>query len=253
VEQLQHFAEVYGFRVLGAAIIVILGWAATKLLTGPLHRLMGRSRLDPTVAAFLFNSLRGIILFAVILVVLQQLGVETASLLTLLGATGLAVALSLQGSLANFASGLLVLSFRMVRVGDMIQVGDVRGRVTDLLPFHVVVVTADNQTVTIPNTALTNGPVRNDSALAARRVQWSLPLTASDDLAAVKVTLLARLRSDPRILPEPMPQVFVQDWQADKRVLTILAWSRTEDAVAVQQELLEVLGSELDRSRARAT
>jgi small conductance mechanosensitive channel len=179
---------------------------------------------------------------AVLLAILQQLGVQTASLLALLGAAGLAVALSLQTSLANFASGLIVLAFRLVRIGDQIEVGDVRGRVCEMLPFHVVVETADNQRVTLPNTLLTNGPVRNNSALTTRRAQWSLPVPARLDLAVVKDLIRARLLADERILKEPAPQVFVQEWSEDRRVLTIQAWALTGNTQPVQQDLLEELG-----------
>src|SRR5262249_22096275 len=178
--------------------------------------------------------------------------VQTASLLTLLGACALAIALSLQGSLANFASGLLILSFRMVRVGDLIEIGDVRGRATELLPFHVVLVTLDNQRITVPNTSLTNGPVRNHTALLIRRASWTLPLLPQDDLPAVKQALLIKLQGDPRILREPAPQMYVQEWAADKRVLAINAWTNTADYQAVQLETLEGLGQALDELRKSA-
>ena len=180
---------------------------------------------------------------------LHQLGVETASLLALVGAAGLAIALSLQGSLANFASGLLILSFRTVRVGDFAEIGEIRGRVDELLPFHIVLVTLDNQRITVPNTALTGGPVRNHSALPLRRAQWTLPLTPQMDLPRVKDALRARLLADARILPEPVPQLYVQDWSSDKRVLAVNAWTQTGNYQAVQQELLESLGLALEGSR----
>ena len=240
---------VYAHRVLAAVLILAAGWLAVRFLLGPLRRLLERGRADPSVASFLVNSLRSAIVVVVILAVLQQLGVETTSLLTVLAAAGLAVALSLQGSLANFASGLIVLSFRMVRVGDLIELGDVRGRVTELLPFHIIVVTADNQRITIPNTQLTNSPVRNHSALPNRRVQWTLALTPDDDLAASKNALLTQLRADPRVLPEPPPQIYVQEWTHEKRLLAIAAWTTTTDYLTVQQELLESLGLRLQSLR----
>jgi small conductance mechanosensitive channel len=251
MEELDRRLVEFSLRLIGALLIVAVGWVGLRFLIGPVRRWMERSRLDASVAAFLANSLRSLIIVAIVLGVLQQFGVPTASLLTLLGAIGLAVALSMQGSLANFASGLLVLSFRMVRVGDLVEIGDIRGRVTDLLPFHVVLVTLDNQRVTIPNTVLTNGPVRNHSALPTRRVQWMLPLAPGDYVVAVKEAIRARLRADSRILAEPAPQLFVQEWAAEKRGLTVLAWTRTEDAVAVQQDLLEELGSDVEKSRPR--
>jgi small conductance mechanosensitive channel len=201
------------------------------------------------VASFLVNTARTLLMFAVLLGVLNQLGVETASLLTLLGAVALAVALSLQGSLANFASGLVVLAFRIVRVGDLIETGDIRGRVVELKTFHTVLVTADNQRVTVPNTILTTAAVRNHSALPIRRVEWTLPVAASVDFPGTKGALHARLGSDPRILPDPPPQIFVKEWADDKRLLTILAWTDTAHAISVQQELLEALGLSLDQFR----
>jgi small conductance mechanosensitive channel len=245
----EPLVRLYAGRVVAALLILAVGWGLIRFLVGPLRHVLERSHFDPSVTSFLVNSARTILLLAVLLGVLNQLGVETASLLTLLGAVALAVALSLQGSLANVASGLVVLSFRIVRVGDVIETGDIRGRVVELLPFHAVLVTADNQRVTVPNTLLTTAAVRNHSALPTRRVEWTLPVPARDDLAAVKEALLARVRADARILPEPVPQVYVKEWAEDKRVLTITAWTATADQLAVQQEMLEALGLTLEAAR----
>jgi small conductance mechanosensitive channel len=249
--QLEIAGVEYGGRLLGALLLLGVGWLAVRLLVGPLRRLLSRSRIDPSLASFLASSARTVIQVAIILGVLQQLGVHTASLLTLLGAAGVAVALSLQGSLANFASGILLLSFRTVRVGDLVEVGDIRGRVSEMLPFHVVVVTADNLRVTLPNTLLTGGAVRNHSVLPTRRVEWKLPLAASDDLALVKDALRTRLLADARILKDDAPQLFVQEWSDDKRTLCVQAWVHTSDYLGVQQELLERLGESLVESRGR--
>jgi small conductance mechanosensitive channel len=235
-------------RVAAAVFILLLGWLAGRILVGPLGRLLGRSRLDPSVASFLVSTTRSILLLVVLAAALQQLGVQTASLLTLLGTAGLAVALSLQGSLANFAAGLLVLSFRIVRVGDLVEVGDVRGRVSEMLPFHVVIDTSDNQRVTVPNTLLTTNPVRNNSRLPTRRARWALSVAAGRDLEAVKQALRDRLRAEPRVRPEPPLEVVVRDWAEDRRTLEVSAWVATEDYAAVQAELLEDLG----RCRERA-
>src|SRR5207248_10914669 len=172
-------------------------------------RILARSRLDPTAASFLANTGRGVLLVAVILIALEQLGVQTTSLIALFGVIGLAVGLSLQGSLANFASGLLLLSFRTVRVGDWVEVGGVRGQVREMHPFHVVLVGEDNRVVTVPNTLLTGGAVANDSALPTRRVRWTLAVPPGADLAAARQALADRLRADPRVLSEPAPQVLV--------------------------------------------
>ena len=135
----------YAGHALGAAVLLFLGWLALRLLIGPLQRLLGRGRMDPLVASFLTSTARSAVVVVVFIAVLNQVGVQTASLLTLLGVAGAAIALSLQGSLTNFASGLILLTYRLVRVGDSIEFGDIRGRVTEMLPFHIVLVTPDNQ------------------------------------------------------------------------------------------------------------
>jgi small conductance mechanosensitive channel len=232
-----------GERIAAAIFVVLIGWLAIRVLLGPLQRLLGRSRLDPSVASFVVSSTRSVLLIVVLAAMLQQLGVETASLLALLGTIGLAVALSLQGSLTNFAAGLLVLSFRIVRVGDEVEVGDVRGRVREMLPFHVVIETADHQRVTVPNALLTTGPVRNNSTLPYRRVQWTLTIGPRRDLAVVRQKLLECLRADSRIRTEPAPEVSVSEWAEDKRTVVAIAWVDGGDYTAVKNELLEKLGT----------
>jgi small conductance mechanosensitive channel len=251
-ERLAQGFELYAGRIAGAVLILVVGVVALRYLVAPLRRLLEHGRPQSTASSFLANSARALLLVVIIIGVLQQLGVETTSLLTVLATAGLAVALSLQNTLSNFTAGLLVLSFRMARVGDVIDVGGLRGRVAELFPFHVVLITEDNQAVTVPNTLLTTGGVRNLTALPVRRAQWSLPLVAGDDLAAAKEALLRRLRADPRVLPVPPPRAFVQEW-GERRVLAVQGWTSTADHAAVQEELLEGLGMALEQSRPRGT
>ncbi|HEV3115412.1 MAG TPA: mechanosensitive ion channel domain-containing protein [Gemmataceae bacterium] len=243
----------YTGRILGVILILGVGWLAVRLLLGPLRRLLERGRIDPTIASFLANSLRTAVVVVILVAVLQQLGVETTSILALLGAVGLAIALSLQGSLANFAAGLIVVAFRMVRVGDIIELGDVHGQVKELLPFHVVLITPDNQRITLPNTLLTTSAVRNHSALPIHRAQWTLSLKAGDDLAAIKETIVAQLRADSRILSDPPPELYLKEWSDDKRVLLVSAWTHTADYQAVQESLLERLAMSVEQMRRSTT
>src|SRR5262249_33575595 len=149
-------------------------------------------------------------------------------------------------ALANFTAGLLLLSFRMLRVGDLVEAGPMRGRVAEVFPFHVVLVTEDNQEVVVPNALLTGAGFRNLSARPARRAPWALPLRPGADLAAAKGALCGRLLADPRVLREPPPRAFVQEWGDDRRVLAVQAWCAAADHPAVQEELLEALGLALE-------
>jgi small conductance mechanosensitive channel len=248
-QELRRFAELYAGRVVGAAAILAVGLLALRYLVGPLRRLMERGRVEPSTASFVANSLRGLLLIVIVIGVLQQLGVETTSLLTVLVTGGIAIALSLQGALTNFTAGLILLSFRMLRVGDLIEAGTMRGRVLEILPFHVLLLGESNQTVSVPNSVLTGNGFVNHTARSTRRVQWSLPVRPGDDLPAAKAALCDRLRADARVLTDPPPRAFVQEWGDDRRVLAVQAWAATADHQAVQDELLEALGLALEKLR----
>src|SRR5262245_59176521 len=184
--RLEQNAEVYVGRLIGAIIILIVGILAVRYLLAPLRRILERGRMESSAASFVTNTARAVLIIAIGIAMLQQLGMQTASLVTVLAAGGLAVALSLQNTLPNFAAGLLLLFFRMVRVGDLIEAGGMRGRVTEILPFHVVLLGDDNEVLTLPNSVLTGTGFRNLSAQPARRAQWTLPLRPGDDLGAAK-------------------------------------------------------------------
>jgi small conductance mechanosensitive channel len=248
-QELWQRVDLYGGRVAGAAVILALGLVALRYLVGPLRRLLERSRMEPSAASFLANSLRGVVLVVLVVGVFQQLGVETTSLLTVVAAGGLAVALSVQNTLVNFAAGLLLLSFRLLRVGDVIEAGPMRGRVVEILPFHVVLLADDNQRLTVPNAVLTGNGFRNHSAEPLRRVQWSLPLRPCDNLAEAKARLCERLLADARVMRQPGPRAFVQEWADDKRVLQVQAWAAVADYQTVQDDLLEALGSAVEAMR----
>src|SRR5262245_38884076 len=153
-QEFRKWADLYAGPVTGAAAILVVGFLALRYLVAPLRRLLERGRLETATVSFLANSARGLLFVVVVIGVLQQLGVETASLLTVLAAGGLAVALSLQNTLANFTAGLLLLSFRLLRAGDLIEAGPLRGRVAEILPFHAVLVAEDGQVVTVPHALL---------------------------------------------------------------------------------------------------
>ena len=249
MEEWQRVSLDFAMHLGRAVAVLALGGLAVWFVAGPFRRMLARSRLDPSSASFLGNTLRGVLMVAVLLIALDQLGVQTTSLIALLGAAGLAVGLALQGSLANFASGLLLLSFRTVRVGDWIEVGGVRGRVSDMHPFHIVLVSDDNRVITLPNTLLTGGAVANDSALPTRRVRWTLPVSGHDDLTAAKAAMTDRLRADGRVLDDPPPEAHVEEWGDDRRIMAATAWTTAANRAVVQRDLLEELGKTLDGLR----
>ncbi len=246
-DKVQANLPLWSARLAAVSVLLLAGWLFDRLVIRALSRLLARTGVAAGAVSFLFNTARAVVLCAVVLAVLQQLGVETTSVVALLGVAGAALALSLQGFMGNFAAGLVLLGERMLRLGDVIEVGDVRGRVVEIQTFHVIVETAEHVRVTLPNTLLVNGPFRNHSALPTRRVQWLLPVPLGIDLGPIKEELAACLLADVRILREPVPVVFVRDWALDKQTLAVQAWTTSADALAVQEELLEALGNVMER------
>jgi small conductance mechanosensitive channel len=234
-------------HALAVAVLVLIGWLFYRYLIGSLHRLLVRVGVSPGVVSFLSNTVRALLVCSVVLAVLRQLGVETTSLIALLGAAGAALLLSLQGFMGNFAAGLVVLGQRTVRLGDFIEVGDVRGAVVEMQAFHVLVETPERVLVSLPNTLLMSAPMRNHSALPTRRIQWLLPAPVNRDLGPLKEALASRLLQDARILKQPSPAVLVRDWAMDKQTLAVQAWTASADALAVQEQLLEPLGRAVER------
>jgi small conductance mechanosensitive channel len=245
--KIESHLPAWGAHLLAVAIILLVGWLFSRYLIGWLFRALVRVGGAPGAVSFLANTVRAVVLCAVILSVLQQIGVETTSMLALLGAGGAALVLSLQGFMVNFAAGMVLLGERLMRLGDTIEVGDVRGRVVEMQSFHVIVETAERVRVSVPNGTLMSTPFRNHSLLPTRRVQWLLPLPGGIDLAAVKEALRARLRDDARILAEPAPALFLREWAPDKVTLAVQAWTATPDAQAVQDQLLEELGKVVEK------
>jgi small conductance mechanosensitive channel len=233
----------------GALVLLVLGWLVYRLLFRPIRRMLERSRLGPIVVGYLAALIQTAFAIVLILAVLHQLGVQTVSLVTLLGAAGLALALSLQGVLSNFTSGLLLFSYRMFRVGDLIEVGELRGRVSEMLPFHLVLTTPDNQKIMVPNSMLTGGAVRNNSAFPHRRVQWTLAIKPQDELSVVREALRTCLLGRAGVLAEPPPHIHVQEWTDDKRVLAITAWTSPENVDNLRNDTLEELGRCLEDVR----
>jgi small conductance mechanosensitive channel len=161
----QDLALQWGLSFLKAAAILVVGWFAARATTGLLARFLRGVRLDPTLIGFLTSMAYAFVLIVVGVAVLAQLGVQTASLVAVLGAIGLA--LSLQSSLANLASGIMILLFRLFRVGDTIEISNVRGRVLEILVFQTILISDDGQRVFVPNAKITAEIVRHRPAEAA--------------------------------------------------------------------------------------
>lgn len=222
----------YSGKVTLALVTLLVGWWLINLLTNRVSALLSMRRVDLTLHRFISN-LANIALKVLLLVsVASMIGIETTSFIAAIGAAGLAIGLALQGSLANFAGGVLILFFRPFKVGDFIEAQGISGTVDSIQIFHTVLRTGDNRTVIVPNGALSNGIITNTSSQPTRQVMYEVKVDYASDLAKAREALLA-LASDPRVLPDPAPVVVVAALTDTSINLSLRLWTAAGDYGAV--------------------
>jgi small conductance mechanosensitive channel len=201
----------YGLRVIGAIVIFVIGRWVTGLVTRFVQRLLERAGVDKTLVIFVKNLTYYVLLAFVVLAALGNLGVQTTSLVAILGASALAVGLALQGSLANFAAGVIIILFRPFKVGDRIEAGGVEGFVEDIQIFNTILRTPDNKTVIIPNANITSDNIINYSTKGILRIDMVFGIGYDDDLLQAKRILQDILAADEGVLNDPAPTVAVME------------------------------------------
>ncbi|TFF34449.1 mechanosensitive ion channel family protein [Pseudomonas sp. RIT623] len=217
----------YGSRLLLALLTLAIGWWIINKLSARLGKLVGL-RADVALQGFI-SSLANIVLKVLLMVsVASMIGIETTSFVAAIGAAGLAIGLALQGSLANFAGGVLILMFRPFRIGDWIEAQGVAGTVDSIQIFHTVVRTGDNKTVIMPNGALSNGIITNTNRQPTRKVVFDVGVDYDADLQKARNVLL-ELAQDPRVLQDPAPQAVISTLGDSSITVSLRIWTKTAD------------------------
>lgn len=236
----------YGSRVLLALVTLCIGWWLVNKVTHEIGKLLALRHADLALQGFI-STLANIILKVLLLVsVASMIGIETTSFVAAIGAAGLAVGLALQGSLSNFAGGVLILLFRPFRIGDWIEAQGVSGTVDAIQIFHTVLRTGDNKTVIIPNGNLSNGIITNTNRQPTRKITLDIGVDYDADLQKGRQVLL-ELAQDPRVLQDPAPEAVVAALGDSAITLSLRLWVNTGDYGGV----LNMLNAEV-RDRLRA-
>ena len=236
--QLSALFVSYSFSVLGAIILVVVGYVIAGLVERGIRRALNGIRgFDATLSQFFSTIARYAVLALVLVMVLGQFGVQTASIIAAIGAIGLAIGLALQGTLQNIAAGIMLLVLRPFRVGEYVQVGEVAGTVEDIGLFASRLRTADGVYLLAPNSTLWNQPVLNFSRNAARRTDIKIGIGYEDDIALALQTLLDLARQEPRVKDNPAPEAFVGALGASTVDVTLRYWTTTADNFATNVEL----------------
>ncbi len=229
VPKLQEFSMVFGLKILTAILIFVVGRWVARVIRGATEKLMTRSNVDATLVTFVGNMIYIALLTFIILAALAQLGIQTTSFIAVIGAAGLAVGLALQGSLANFASGVLMLIFRPFKAGDFIEAAGVSGIVEEIHIFTTQLCTLDNKTIIIPNAKITGDNITNYTKKEKRRVDLVIGVSYRENIEKVKNVIADVLNGDERILKDPAPTVAVLELGDSSVDFAVRPWVKTAD------------------------
>jgi small conductance mechanosensitive channel len=238
-ETLEHYVALYGVRVLTAAIIVFIGWWVAKAVTATFARVLRRSKVDETLVGFLRNLVYFALLTFVIIMAIDRLGVQTTSLVAVLGAAGLAVGLALQGTLSNFGAGVLIILFKPFKAGDFIKAAGEMGTVKKVTVFNTVLGSPDNRKVIIPNSKVIGDSITNFSDIDMRRIDLVFGISYDDNIKTAKEVLEKIVTSDSRVLKDPAPVVAVSELADSSVNLVCRPWVKPQDYWAVYFDTVE--------------
>lgn len=238
-DTLNLWITTYAVKVAVALAIFIIGKWLVKKVTALIDTALKKGGVEVTLIKFLTKLTYYILMIVVLITAAGQLGIKTTSLLTILGAAGLAVGLALKDSLSNFASGVMIILFRPFKVGDFITAAGNSGSVRRIDIFNTVLMTGDNQRIFIPNSSITGGAITNVNFEETRRIDLVMGIGYDDDIREAKATLEEIVKSDSRILDDPAPKIAVAELADSSVNFVVRPWVKTADYWAVRFDLIE--------------
>lgn len=236
-EQVTVFVTTYGIKIIGAIIILVLGRIAAGIARKGVRRILEKAKTDPAIVGFVGGLIYVLILTFAVLAALAKFGIQTASFVAILGAIGFAIGFALQGSLANFAAGILILVLRPFKVGEYIEGGGVAGTVKEIDLFTTVLATPDNVKIMVPNSKLFGDTIKNYSAFDTRRIDLVVGISYTSDIQKAYDTISSLIKEDSRILPDPAAQIAVSELADSSVNFVVRPWVNKADYWQVRFEL----------------
>lgn len=249
MEQLQGFIVEYGMKLLGAVIALVIGLWIINVLVARLNDVMKRREMDPSLVPFIRSVLSIVLKVALIISVAGMVGIEMTSFVAILGAAGLAVGLAMQGTLQNFASGVMILLFKPYKVGDYIEAAGHAGTVREIQIFNTIMNTPDNKIIIIPNGGLANSSMTNYSTMPTRRVDFSFGIGYDDDFEKAKGVIRDIIEKDDRILKDPAPFVRVGALADSSVNITTRVWVDAPKYWDVHFDMIESVKRRFDEEK----
>lgn len=246
-QQAQTMGVAFGIDVVVAIVIFVVGRIVAKIVSNGIRKLMHAQKVDKILETFVCNLSYWTLMIFVIIAAINQLGVQTTSLIAIMGAAGLAIGLALQGSLANFAAGVLIVLFRPYRVGDFVEAAGVSGVIVQVQILTTVLKTGDNKQVVVPNAQIMSSIITNYSANATRRVDMVIGVSYDDDLDKVRAAIKDLIEADDRILKEPECLIAVAELADSSVNFNVRPWVKTADYWGVKFDFTEAVKKRFDK------
>lgn len=245
-ESLAGLLSTWGLQVVGAIAVLIIGRMVCGALRRGTRKALERSNVDAALVPFVSNMVYYFALAVVLIAVLNLFGIQTASVIAVLGAAGLAVGLAMQGTLSNFAAGVMLLVFRPFKLGDFVEVAGTAGSVQEIGIFTTVLHTGDNRKIIIPNSGVYGDTITNYSANETRRIDLVIGIGYDDDIGRAMETIGGVLSADSRVLKEPEPQIAVSELGDSSVNLVVRPWCASSDYWGLRFELTRRLKEQLE-------
>lgn len=237
----------WGLRILAAALIFFIGRWIARLITKTIRNLMEKKEVDPALTSFTTSLLYAFLLIMVVMAAISKLGIQTTGLIAVLGAAGLAVGLALQGSLSNFAAGVLIIIFRPFKIGDVIDAGGALGVVEEIGILVTEMKSPDNKKIIVPNGGIMSGNITNITAKDTRRCDMAFGVGYSDDLDKTQDILMEMLKADERVLEDPAPVVVVAELGDSSVNFKVRPWVKKEDYWGVFFDMQKAVKQRFDK------
>ncbi|MFQ6005780.1 MAG: mechanosensitive ion channel family protein [Woeseia sp.] len=246
-EEFQTVGVTFGIKIIAAIVIFFVGRVIARIVTNGIRKVMASQEVDKILESFVSNLVYWALMAFVIIAAINQIGVQTTSLIAIMGAAGLAVGLALQGSLANFAAGVLIVMFRPYRVGDWVEAAGVAGSVVQVQILTTILKTGDNKQIVVPNGQIMSSIITNYSANETRRVDLIIGIGYDDDIDKARATIQALVDSDDRILNDPACLIAVAELADSSVNIAVRPWVKTADYWAVSFDLTEAIKKRFDK------
>ncbi len=246
VEKMMEALTLYGMKIIAAVVIIVVGLWISKIIKNCFVKTLQKKEVDPTLVGFFASMLHGGLVIFVVISAISKLGVQTTSFVAVIGAAGLAVGLALQGSLSNFAAGILLILFKPFKVGNFVKAGGEAGVIVEVGIFTTEMKTPDNVQIIIPNATIMGSAITNVSAHPTRRIDMTLGVGYGDDLDKVKQIMEGLLSADERVLKDPVVTIAVANLGDSSVEFVVRPWVNSADYWAVKSDFIKAVKEKFD-------